>query len=386
MRSVVSFLDKLSEGGFFEVPLRHIQSLESLGLANIIGRLLDLPPGKQRTGYRINFTDVEVPSLNIAGWYDIFQQYTIDNFMSVITRGKRLARCAHLLIGPWMHGVIAANPGMMIGEINFGSGASGASIDLKQDLTSIQLRWFDHWLKHIDNGVERETPVKFLLTGENRWIESPCWPPQETQETPLFLHAGGRLNFKLPEDANNATFFTYDPANPAPTLGGNAPVERPGVRDQRPLSERSDVLTFTCSTLEQKLTVVGRIIADLWVSSSAPDTDFVARLIDVHPSGYMQNLCDGIIRARYRESLQEPSWLEPGKVFNLKVDLWSIAHVFKPGHRLAVQITGSSFPRWDRNWNTAGNPGAAISGQPARQTIWHSTEHPSHIILPVLKN
>lgn len=384
VRAIITYLDRLSEGGFNEVPLRHIGSLEKIGLGDIIGALLDLAPGNQKPGLRIEFGDVEVPALNIAGWYDVFQQYTIYNFINVRNEGRGMARYSKLLIGPWTHGQVIAGPGMMVGEMNFGSAASGASIDFRGDLTDIHLHWFDRWLKNIDNGVEKEAPVRYLLTGENCWVESADWPPKDSQEKRLYLDAEGTMDFSAPGNKGDSTSFIYDPMNPAPTLGGNIVLERSGVRDQRPLSERPDVLTFVSDALEQPLTVAGHIISDLWISSSAPDTDFIVRLIDVQPDGYMYNICDGILRARYRNSLKIAEWLQQGKVYDLKVDLWSAAHVFKPGDRIAVQITSSSFPRWDRNWNTTDNPGAALSGQPARQTIWHNSEYPSCILLPVL--
>lgn len=383
MRAIQNFLDTLTEDGYVEVPLRHLKSLEKLGLAGIIGELLDLGPGNQTPGYQVDYASVEVPSLNIAGWYDVFQQYTLDNFVSVRKYGKGAARHSQLIVGPWTHGQTLAFPGMMVGEKNFGAAASGAMINFQGDLTAIQLRWFDHWLKNINNGVESEVPVRVFLTGENRWIEMPDWPPRDVRDERIYLDDGGALDFSLPGDKTGSTSYTYDPADPVPTLGGPLPPFA-GVKDQRPLGERPDVLTFTSSPVKQPLMVAGRIVADLWVSSSAPDTDFVVRLIDVHPDGYMQNLCDGIMRARYRHSLKEVTWIQPGEIFELKVDLWSIAHVFKPGHHLAVQVTSSSFPRWDRNWNTKENPGAATRGQSAHQTIWHNTQHPSCIILPVL--
>ena len=386
MRAIVTFIDTLTEGGCAEVPLRHIKSLEKVGLADIIGKTLDLGPGNQPRGYHVEYSEVAVPSLNIASWYDVFQQYTIDNFIGARTLGRGTARHSHLLVGPWTHGQVMVRPGMMVGEMNFGTAASGAAINLQGDLTDIQLRWFDHWLKNVDNGVEDEIPVRLFLTGENRWIEMSDWPPREAKDKRLYLGAGGGLDFSAPGNKGDSTSFTYDPVNPAPTLGGNlSGLVLPGVRDQRPLSFRQDVLTFGGVPLSQALRVAGHIFADLWISSSAPDTDFVVRLIDVHPDGYMQNLCDGIIRARYRHSLKEVNWLQPGEVYELKIDLWSIGHVFEPAHRLAVQVTSSSFPRWDRNWNTKEDLGAAVSGQSARQTIWHDAEHPSCITLPVLE-
>jgi putative CocE/NonD family hydrolase len=156
-----------------------------------------------------------------------------------------------------------------------------------------------------------------------------------------------------------------------------------GVKDQRPLSERPDVLTFTGELLASPLTVLGRVSATLYASSSAPDTDFVVRLVDVHPDGFMQNLCDGVVRARYRHSVHEPAFIEPGEVCELKIDLWSVAHVFQPGHRVAVQVTSSSFPRWDRNLNTREQPGTGAQAEVAHQTLHHDAARPSAIHLPV---
>jgi putative CocE/NonD family hydrolase len=327
---------------------------------------------------------VEVPALIIGGWFDLFLQGTLDSFMGM-RHSAGLARQSHLLVGPWSHqnygSVDTAN-----GDIDFGVASGSNQIDMWEDLTSLHLRWFDHWLKGIDNGIDREPPVQVFLTGEKRWLRLPDWPPPLAGEQDWYLGAGGELSQTAPVEESSESRYTYDPKNPVPTIGGNTllpGVFPPGVRDQRPLSQRPDVLTFTGVPLDQPLTVIGRVTANLRVSSSAPDTDFVVRLIDQHPDGYMENVCDGIKRCRYRHSLTEPEWLEPGKVYELPVDLWSTAHTFLAGHRVAVQVSSSSFPRWDRNWNTKEDPGAATQGQPATQTIWHSRAHPSHVVLPV---
>ena len=381
-RIIVDFMDTFTGDGYKELPLRHLKSLEKAGLADIIGVLLDLGPGNQKPGMKIDYAEVEVPSLNIAGWYDVFQQYTLDNYIGARKNGRGQAKQSQLLVGPWTHGVMTAAPGMMVGEMNFGARASGAML-----VPEVQIKWFDHWLKGIDNGVASGASADIFITGENRWANMPDWPPPRAKEKSLYLGANGSLDFSKPGSGSNdgSTTYTSDPLNPVPTVGGNIMLALPGVRDQRLLSARPDVLTFTGRPLDKSLIIAGRIIADLWISSSAPDTDFVVRLIDQHQDGYMHNLCDGILRARYRDSLLEPSWLKPQGIYNLKVDLWSAAHVFKPGHRIVVQVAGSSFPRWERNWNTTEDPGAATGGQPAHQTIWHNNLHPSCILLPVLE-
>jgi putative CocE/NonD family hydrolase len=335
--------------------------------------------------FLLSFAPGGLPSLlpcatTLAGWYDVFQQYTIDNYVGSRTLGCNAARHSHLLVGPWTHGQVVAVPGMMVGEMNFGNRASAVMIDL----TAIHIRWFDRWLKGLDNGVDSEPPVHIFLTGENRWLDMQDWPPADATEKPLYLIANGRLDFSSPQSENSSTSFVYDPEDPVPTLAGNVMLELRGVRDHRPLSARQDVQTFMGAPLEEQLQIIGRITADLWVSSSAPDTDFVVRLIDVHPDDYMHNLCDGVLRARYRQSLKEPSWMRNDQIYELKVDLWSMAHVFKLGHRIAVQVTSSSFPRWDRNWNTTEDIGSATAGQIAHQKIWHDSNHPSCILLPAL--
>ncbi|HEY96252.1 MAG TPA: CocE/NonD family hydrolase [Dehalococcoidia bacterium] len=376
MPTIMDYLEELNQGNFSEVPLRHLKSLEKIGLADVIGRLLDLGPGNLTPGFHVEYSNIEVPSLNTGGWYDIFQQYTIDNYVGSKTLGRGAARYSHLLVGPWGHGQLLP----LVGEMNFGPKVNAAMMDL----TGIQLRWFDHWLKNVDNGVENDDPVRIFITGENSWTNMPDWPNPAATEKRLYLRANRQLDFSSPQTDNDSTSYDYDPENPVPTLGGNILLEPRGIKDQRPLSARPDVVTFTGNPIDSQLRVAGHIFADIWISSSAPDTDFVVRLIDIYPDGYMHNLCDGIIRARYRNSLKNPEWLKADEAYDLQIDLWSVAHVFKPGHRIAVQVASSSFPWWDRNWNTTENPGAAISGQIAHQTIWHDSGHPSCFILPVL--
>lgn len=379
MNSIIDYMDTFTGDGYKELPLRRLEPLVKAGLADIIGVLLDPGPGGQQPGMKVDYSEVDVPALNIAGWYDVFQQYTLDNYIGARKDGRGKAKQSQLLVGPWTHGVMAAAPGMMVGEMNFGARASGALL-----VPDVQIRWFDHWLKGIDNGIDSAAPAFVFMTGDNRWVTMSDWPPPQAKDTPLYLGTNNSLDFTKPGINDGSSAYTYDPLNPVPTVGGNIMLALPGVRDQRPLSIRPDVLTFTGRSLGKPLTVAGHVNADLWISTSAPDTDFVVRLIDQHPDGYMHNLCDGILRARYRDSLQQSSWLKPGHIYNLKVDLWSVAHVFKPGHRLVIQVTSSSFPRWDRNWNTTEDPGSATGGQPAHQIIWHDNEHPSCILLPVL--
>lgn len=383
VRRIADAVDRLSEAGFDELPLVRLESLRELGMAEMLAGFLAAGPAGQPAAYSVRHAEVEVPSLNIGGWYDIFIQGTIDNFAGMRAHGRGDGRHAHLLVGPWSH----LNRGSAVGDVEFGLAASAAMIDLVADLTTVQLRWFDRWLKGADNGVDREPPVRLFVMGENRWRSFPGWPLADVRAERWFLQPGGGLAADPPAMAAAPSRYRYDPANPVPTLGGQLLLPGKygsGARDQAPLSARADVLTYSGPPLREPLAIGGQVSATLWATSSAPDTDFVVRLLDVHPDGFMQNLCDGIVRARYRRSLAEPAWLTPGEPDRFHVDLWSVAHVFRPGHRVAVQVTSSSFPRWDRNLNTADAPGAGASGRPAEQAVLHAPPRASFIELPVL--
>ena len=323
---------------------------------------------------------VQVPSLNIGGWYDIFLAGTIANFQAMRARGKP----AKLLIGPWSHG----NIGAPIGERNFGFGSQGGLINLRMDLGSLQLRWFDHWLKGRDTGVLAEPPVKIFVMGANVWRDEQEWPLARAVETPWYLHANGELSLEPPRD-EAPDRYAYDPADPAPTRGGAllmTPEYPAGPYDQREVEVRPDVLVYTSAPLERDLEVTGPITVRLWAVSSAPDTDFVARLTDVFPDGRSFNLTDGIVRARYRGFSEgaSPALIEPGRTHEYVIDLWATSNVFQQGHRIRLQITSSCFPRWDRNPNTGHPFGADAELRVARQQILHDAEHPSHVVLPVV--
>lgn len=381
---IAAELDRLCTDGFYQVPLAGLPTLRDIGLADLIAYIVTKGAGHQPTNWSVTHNEVDVPSLNIGGWADILLKGTLQNYMGTRRHGRGLTQQAQVLIGPWTHGGF----GSTIGEKDFGSGANSAFIDLKDSLFAMHLRWFDHWLKGVDNGIEQQAPVRLFISGENRWLTLPDWPPVNARPQAFYLQAGGLIKLTPPDGTAGSSHFRYDPEKPAPTLGGNTllpGVFPAGIKDQRPLSQRQDVLTFFSAPLEQPLTIIGDVSAKLWASSSAPDTDFVVRLLDIHPDGYLENICDGILRARYRESLIEPKWLEPGKAYELTIDLWAAAHTFLVGHRVGLQVTSSSFPRWDRNWNTTEDPAVAVTGVVADQTIWHEAAHPSCVILPVIE-
>jgi putative CocE/NonD family hydrolase len=334
---------------------------------------------------------ISAPSYLVASWYDILLGGMLQNYRGLCEQGATPeARQPRLMIGPWSHGGM----GHVVGERDFGFASSGLFIDLKIDLASLQLRWFDYWLKDQQNGILEEAPVKLFIMGENVWRDEQEWPLARTRYTPYYLHSQGRanslqgdglLNTEPPAD-ETADKYIYNPNDPVPTCGGALlmpAIYRPGPWDQRPIEQRGDVLVYSTPPLDRDVEVTGPIVVKLYAASSAPDTDFVARLVDVYPDGYAQNLTDGIIRARYRSG-STPELLEPGQVYAYTIDCWATGNLFRAGHRIRLDVTSSSFPRWDRNPNTGGPLASERETRPATQTILHDASHPSHVILPII--
>ncbi|MBI5387055.1 MAG: CocE/NonD family hydrolase [Verrucomicrobia bacterium] len=331
-----------------------------------------------------HFERVTVPALNVGGWYDIFSQPTLDHVAAVRhSSTNRLARRNQFVVmGPWGHGI----GGQKLGELDFGAGA-------KLDLGKLQFEWFEYWLKGKETGVQDWPHVRLFVMGENVWRNEHEWPLARTQFTPWYLRGAGKANTRSGDGALSpkepetepADKFTYDPASPVPTKGGNNLTGPPiGPFDQSTVEERADVLVYTSSPLEKAVEVTGPVKVILHAASSARDTDFTAKLVDVHPDGKAYLLCDGIRRARYRESFTAPTLIEPGKTYRYEIDLWVTSNLFKPGHRIRVEISSSNFPRFDRNPNTGHDFGADAELVKAEQTILHDREHPSHIVLPII--
>ncbi len=332
--------------------------------------------------------EIAVPMYHVTSWYDIFLHGGIANFCGLrrhaMTDAARAAQ--KLLVGPWAHLFPYTSPTSTgTGEIDFGP---AALVDLHQ----IQLRWFDHWLKGVDTGILEEPPVRIFVMGVNRWRDENEWPLARTRYTPYYLHGGGRANTAAgdgtlgpePPGDEPADRFVYDPDDPVPTRGGNTLILAMGVMDQRPVETRPDVLVYTSAVVTDALEVTGPVVVTLYAASDAPDTDFTAKLVDVRPDGYAQNLADGIVRARYRSSRQTPTSLIPGEVSRFTIDLWATSHVFRPGHRLRLEISSSNFPRFDRNLNTGADQATGTRWQPAHQTVFHDARYPSHILLPII--
>ncbi|HVX30003.1 MAG TPA: CocE/NonD family hydrolase [Nitrolancea sp.] len=333
-----------------------------------------------------------LPAMNVGGWHDIFLKGTIGNFTGRRANAPTAEARANqrLLLGPWNHsGMRSGNP---IGSVNFGVHSTGADIDID----GLHLRWYDHWLRGLDNGVEDDPPVRVFVMGANRWRTAQDWPLPGTDWQEWYFHSAGSANSlngngelsRQSPASEPPDSYVYNPLNPTPTMGGglccNAVFSQGGAYDQREVERREDVLVYTSAPLEQELEVVGPLKVILYASSSAPDTDFTAKLVDVHPCGMARNLNDGIIRARYRHSMSEPELLTPGEVTEFEIDLVATGNAFQPGHRIRVEIASSNFPRFDRNPNTGEVPGRSENVVSALQTVHHSAEYPSRIILPVI--
>jgi len=332
--------------------------------------------------------NINTPMYHVTSWYDIFLRGGLAHFCGLrqhaMTAEARTQQ--KILIGPWSHRFPYTSPTSQgTGDIDFGPNAGIA-------LHETQLRWFDYYLKGINTGILEEAPVKIFVMGANVWRDEQEWPLARTHYTPYYLHSqgqanslrgDGRLDPVVPGE-EPADRFIYDPHDPVPTCGGNTLIIPMGVQDQRQVETRQDVLVYTSGPLTTPLEVTGPLVVTLYAASSTPDTDFTAKLVDVRPDGYAQNLADGIIRARYRTSRMIPTLLTPGQVHELTIDLWATSHVFLPGHSLRLEIASSNFPRFDRNLNTGEDQATGSRWQTAAQTIFHDQRYPSHIRLPVI--
>jgi len=338
---------------------------------------------------------VRVPALNIAGWYDIFLDGSLRNFTGVQQQGatEEARTGSRLLLGPWTH---TTPPLAESGAVDFGARAGQSLMPLSMDIDGLTLRFFDRWLKGIDDGYDEEPPVRLFVMGEDVWRSENEWPLARAVETEFFLSSGGNassiagdgtLTNEAPGD-DRPDIFLYDPFHPVPTVGGQLccypATLPPGAFDQRPVEARSDVLVYTTPPLEEDTEVTGPVRLYLWAATTAPDTDFTGKLVDIYPDGYARNLTDGIIRARYRQGTDTPRPITPGEVYEYEINLWSTSNLFRKGHRIGLEVSSSNFPRFDRNLNTGHELGADAEMLPAMQTIFHNREHPSRLVLQIV--
>ena len=369
-------------------------------------------PGIYAEGYYDRYADV--PIVNLSGWYDPYARTAVDNYLG-LSRGKRGPM--RLVLGPWTHGDRSLS---YAGDVDFGA-AAPVDGNLAEDFFELRRHWFDRWLKGVANGVEAEPPVRIFVMGGGsgrrnatgrldhggRWRSAADWPLPETQWTKFYLHSDRSLRPESPSSNDGPLDYLSDPKSPVPTIGGaissGEPVMRAGAYDQRegpgvfgtrepyrPLAERSDVLVFCTPPLVRDIEVTGPVTMRLWVASDAPDTDFTAKLIDLHPPnddyprGFAMNLTEGILRARYRDSWEAPSQLAPGEVYPVTIELFPTSNLFLRGHRLRLDIASSNFPHFDVNPNSGEPEGAMEHSRVARNRVFVDADRPSHIVLPVI--
>lgn len=334
------------------------------------------------------YENIVVPAYIVGGWYDCFAQASIDQFIGMrASAGSPAARLGtRLVMGPWAHAQFTTP----LAERFFGM----ASSRVADFADAGQLSWFRNML---DGLPDDSAPVKIFVMGANIWRDEHEWPLARAVDTPWYLSSGGNANSRDGDGlltksatASPSDGFRYDPNNPVPTWGGNSlnPAYIAGPRDQAPVEARADVLVYTSEPLAHDLEVTGSPVVELWASSDAADTDFVARLVDVAPDGTAYNLCDGVIRARHRDAplgAGPGSPIEPGRAYLYRIELWPTSNLFKAGHRIRVDITSSNFPRWSRNLNIWDDRSATLAdARIASQRVFHEEGKLSRVILPVI--
>ena len=338
---------------------------------------------------RRRYDQITLPALHIAGWYDVFLEGTLENFTGLQegAGSEQARRNQKLVVGPWYHMPWHQH----VGAFDFGENARNC-------IDALQVLWLDKYLRGERNQLDDEPPVALFVMGDNTWRFEDEWPPKRAQATRFYLHSGGRSNSlngdgwldrETPGD-ELPDIFTYDPRLPVMSVGGHSccvnTLTPMGAFDQRSQEYRNDVLIYSTETLAEDVQVIGTVEVTLYAASTAVDTDFTAKLVDVHPDGQAINVGEGILRARFRESLEAPTPIEPGRVYEYKILVGSTAIVFKAGHRIRVEISSSNFPTFDRNSNS-GVPLAEASPADwvvATQTVFHDNRYPSHIVLPLV--
>jgi putative CocE/NonD family hydrolase len=334
----------------------------------------------KRLDFGEHYDRINVPAFHITGWYDGDFPGSFINYPAMVKGAKTEFARRHqkIIIGPWPHGV---NEARQLGGADFGQASM-------IDLDRLVLRWFDHWLKGIDNGIDREPPVRIFVMGENEWRDEQEWPLASAQNTKYYLHSRGAANTFLGDGSLSVTApsgdefadrYTYDPKDPTPEMPAIfGPDYPPSVNN------RMDVLVYQTPPLQEAMEVTGPVTLKLYAASSAPDTDFFARLSDVQPDGYIRGLGHGIIRARFRESLEHPTLLKPNQVYEYTIEVWPTSNVFEKDHRIRLDIASAAFPGFFPNLNTRQNNQTSTEVQIAKQTIYHDANHASYLLLPII--
>ena len=326
---------------------------------------------------RLHWGKVKVPVYNQGGWYDVFQQGNIDNFVGLQHQGGDGARGKQrLTMGPWAHGQVE--------EVKYPANSAPPQREVQ--------RWFEYWLKGVDNGIMREPAVRYYVMGDvtdpqapgNEWRTTADWPPP-AKMTSYYLAANSNLSERMPETKDGQSSYLYDPKNPVPTIGGTNLTIKKGPMDQRAIGERKDVLKFMTAPLTAPLEVSGPVKVELWAESDAPDTDWMAKLVDVYPDGTERLVTDSGLRARFREGFDREVFMKKGQVYKFTIDLWSTSIVFNKGHRIAVHVTSSNDPRFDPNPNTGKPLRADGETRVANNTVYFNRQRASRILLPVAR-
>jgi putative CocE/NonD family hydrolase len=368
------------------IPLRTADLAASGEKVEFFQRALDHPTYDsfwRSVSTREKLDRITVPAFIVGGWYDNFVESDLRAFSALSKHSVNY----RVMIGPWAHAI-----GYKFSGVDFGP-------DALVPIRTYQLAWFDRWLKAkaVPATVTQEAPVRIFVMGANRWRGEQTWPLERAQLTPMYLWSGGEANgssgdgtlsWKPPRRDHSVDQFVYDPSNPVPTNGGsvccNPKVFPWGPTDQRSLEKRQDVLVYTSDPFLDDLEVTGPIEGVLHVATTAEDTDFTAKLVDVAPDGYARNLCDGILRLRYRNGLQKGVLAKPGEVYRIAIDAGVTSNVLLSGHRIRVEISSSNFPRCDRNPNTGRPVAAETEFRKANQTVFHDRNRPSFVVLPVI--
>ena len=339
----------------------------------------DTDPWKLQEGVR----DITVPNLDVIGWYDHCNgDMMLDRAIMNEAKSAVARQGSRTIIGPWAH---VGRGGRRYGNIDFGPNAT-------LDVTALELRWFDYWLKGKQNGIDKTAPVRIFVMGDNQWRDEQQWPLTRAKNKILYIDSGGHANTPAgdgrlvaePPRAAGQDQYTYHPEDPVPSLHGPALFVIP--TDQRPLAKRPDILAYQSEPLTERIEVTGNPVVELYASSSAPDTDFFVRLIDVEPAGIQRDVSLGMVRARYRNGLAKPRLLVPGEVVKYTIRMNPTSNAFLPGHRIRLDITSSDFPNYDRNHNTAADQNADATLKTADQTIHHGGTHTTRILLPWIAN
>ncbi|MBF0276915.1 MAG: CocE/NonD family hydrolase [SAR324 cluster bacterium] len=363
-------------------------------------------------GYYENYSDV--PMLHISSWYDPYTRTATENFCGLVKQKKGPVR---LILGPWLHG---RRSQQFSGDVDFGPAAT-LDRNLAENYFVFRRKWFDCWLKGINNGVEKEPAVRYFLMGGGsglrnqdgrldhggKWRSASDWPLPHAEYVPFYLHKNNLLAPEFPSESEFKYSYRYDPGNPVPTIGGpitsGQPIMEGGAFDQREenrffgskkpyqaLAFRDDVLVFESRLLENDLEITGPIVVKLWISSDCVDTDFTVKLIDSYPpnadypQGFAMNICNGILRVRYRNSWENPEMMIPEKIYQIQIDPPPASNLFKAGHRIRLDISSSNFPHFDLNYNTGEPEGTSRYAKIARNTVFADSKRPSHLVLPVV--